>query len=272
MTASGRSCIFCGGTAGSAEHVFPNWINQVFPVGKVGRPQAELGLLERGGPQTKKTWMATGVATQTVKEVCHECNTGWMARVEGVTKPLIQPMALGAHIMLDLEQQLIVATWAVKTSMTAELVHGHDHNWPSHDRLLVMEQQRPPAHAYVAASAIETTIGPCRFVAARGQLFEGEKVIGWHHIYTIQVGTLLLQVLRTDPPIGQEAAFKYPQRAAQMEVPLFPPTIHGFFWPPPKIIDEAGFTPHTVRKGSPLDVSSHIEPEWPPQAFPQEAR
>ena len=151
---TGRLCVFCGRRAGSAEHIFANWINDVFPVLVIGEPQAVLGTLARDGDSTERRWKSTGVATQITKEVCHECNTGWMSRLEGKAKPLLTPMMTGVPTRLTLDEQITVATWATKTAMTAELVHGHDFNFSPEERRIVMTEQRPPAHVAVMASAM----------------------------------------------------------------------------------------------------------------------
>lgn len=260
---SGRTCIFCGGRAGSAEHIFPNWINQIFPVSVVGQPEAVLGTLARDREPTERRWKATGVATQTTKEVCHECNTGWMSRLETKAKPLLVPMMTGRPTALTLDEQITVATWVTKTAMIAELVHGHEFNFSPEERGIMMTEQRPPAHVAVMAGAIETDIGPCRATVARGQVVDGaNNVVAWIHVHTIQTGALICQVMRSDPPMGGEVAFKTVQFAAPIEIPLFPPT-PSFVWPPTKVLTEDRFLDHTQRIGSNIAIESFLDNQKP---------
>lgn len=260
---TGRVCVFCGGRAGSAEHIFANWINDVFPVLVVGEPQAVLGTLARDGDSTERRWKSTGVATQITKEVCHECNTGWMSRLEGKAKPLLTPMMTGVPTRLTLDEQITVATWATKTAITAELVHGHDFNFSPEERRIVMTEQRPPAHVAVMASAIETDIGPCRATVARGQVVNAtNEVVAWMHVHTVQVGTLVFQVLRSDPPMGGEVAFKTVQFAAPIEIPIFPPS-PNFSWPPKTVLTEDRFLAHTQRIGSNIAIESFLDNQKP---------
>lgn len=59
------------------------------------------------------------------REVCKDCNTGWMSRLEDKTKPLIvalaEPTADGVPLELDRDQRRTLAMWAQKTAITNEL-------------------------------------------------------------------------------------------------------------------------------------------------------
>jgi hypothetical protein len=58
-------------------------------------------------------------------EVCTKCNTGWMERLESAARPVLEPVLLGAapgtSRVLNPDQQAILATWAVKTSLLLTL-------------------------------------------------------------------------------------------------------------------------------------------------------
>ena len=69
------------------------------------------------------------------REVCTSCNTGWMEQLERAARPVLEPMLLGAapgtSRVLNPDQQAILATWAVKTSLLLTLseFRGQDHGW-----------------------------------------------------------------------------------------------------------------------------------------------
>lgn len=59
------------------------------------------------------------------REVCQDCNNGWMSRLEQTAKPLILSLVDAARdgtlLELNTEQRRILATWAQKTAITNEL-------------------------------------------------------------------------------------------------------------------------------------------------------
>ena len=75
-----RTCIFCGGPAGSEEHVFPNWLNGVLPALPDG-VKADWGYTstKTDEPLDVRAWSKPQLASEVTKSVCHDCNTGWMA-------------------------------------------------------------------------------------------------------------------------------------------------------------------------------------------------
>jgi hypothetical protein len=71
----------------------------------------------------------------TFHEVCISCNTGWMGALETAARPVLEPLLLGAapgsSLELDPDQQAVLATWAVKTSLLLVLskLRGQPHGW-----------------------------------------------------------------------------------------------------------------------------------------------
>ena len=264
----GRKCIFCGCTANSQEHTFANWLNDVFGPEEVGPTGAELF---RATPDETEvfTWTAGEIAGQTVKGVCHSCNTGWMAQLEGRAKPVLEPMVKGGVAQfLDARQQILIATWATKSAMVCERMLDGPYEFASHDRRIVMEQDRPPGHVLVYASSVQTDVGPLRFSQAAGELATTDRVPTEVilHLYTLQVGTLVLQVMRGDPPadVARTWADYMPER--DRELPLFPPLASGLYWPTKRVLNESEFLAYTRRMaglGPPplLPPGSHVWPQ-----------
>jgi hypothetical protein len=68
-------------------------------------------------------------------EVCINCNNGWMESLERDASPVLGPLLLGAapgaSRVLDPDQQAILATWSVKTSLLLALskFRGQDYGW-----------------------------------------------------------------------------------------------------------------------------------------------
>ncbi|MEI2698808.1 MAG: hypothetical protein V9E94_10835 [Microthrixaceae bacterium] len=101
-----RRCVFCGGARMSREHAIPQWVGEVLH-----------GAAGESGDWT--TWYAFGTLSENcerrhpaesnrptvvVKRVCRDCNSGWMADVEGEAKPILEPMINGKPCTLSLER------------------------------------------------------------------------------------------------------------------------------------------------------------------------
>src|SRR6478736_5958394 len=109
MVKGQRYCIFCGGVANSHEHLLPEWLRSILPSDEPGIHYREVGGITTSWE--KKAF------TETTRIVCHECNTGWMSRLEKSAKPVLTPAVarIGLPVQFDLREQWIAAQWAVKT-------------------------------------------------------------------------------------------------------------------------------------------------------------
>jgi hypothetical protein len=66
------------------------------------------------------------------------------------------------------------------------------------------------------------------------------------HFYTLQVGTLVLQVARPDPPSPQFSALAKTAYPPKGEVPVFP-SVKAFNWPPDVTLDADSFVKYISR-------------------------
>jgi hypothetical protein len=57
-----RKCIFCGNPAGSGEHVFPDWLNKVFPLDRKAQGNAEWLLRVSGAHPETRMFDAAAIA------------------------------------------------------------------------------------------------------------------------------------------------------------------------------------------------------------------
>jgi hypothetical protein len=268
-----RECIFCGERAGSGEHVFPDWLNGVYGQLEWEQLDAEVpsswsrGVQDfRSGEAQHQEWNSGQVATIRNKRICHRCNTGWMANLEGVSVPLLKPMILGHPRTLTQQEQLIAATWATKTVMVCEASMASDEGlFSQEDRRLLMEQQRPPGHLRVFAAMVEGAITPAHFGVMHMQVLHDEKPIGLMHLYTLQLHTLVLQVMRQEPPAPIERIMDPPAwDMSDSEVRLYPPTLGRFFWPPKESFTSETLDEYRTRVANPPFLQSH--PGMPPPA------
>ena len=141
-----RRCVFCGSARMPREHAIPQWVGEVLH-----------GAAGESGDWT--TWYAFGTPSENcerrhpaesnrptvvVKRVCRDCNSGWMADVEGEAKPILEPMISGKPCMLSLGDQLNVATWATKTAMVLEYMRSDLFVTTKAERRVIADDRRPP--------------------------------------------------------------------------------------------------------------------------------
>jgi hypothetical protein len=78
--------------------------------------------LKRGG--ASEVVLSDG--EMTTKTVCHDCNTGWMSRLEGQVKPILEPMFDGNPVTLDTNQQQLIAVWMTKMAFVWDSTKGRN--------------------------------------------------------------------------------------------------------------------------------------------------
>lgn len=253
-----RQCTFCGENAGNGEHIFPDWLNDVFAQVDWQTVAGETPRWSRGTQDfrtdevTEQTWGATEIASLRLKRLCESCNTGWMSDLEAISGPLLTPMILGRPHTLSQEEQITVSTWATKTVMVCEASLSDEGNFLDVDRKIVMNENRPPGHVRVFSAALEGIITPARFGVARMAVLQGDVLLGDLHLYTLQMNMLVLQVIRQEPPVSVATTFDSPNFGSDWEVRLFPPIPDdpGFFWPPAKSFDLDGLQRYVTRNDS----------------------
>jgi hypothetical protein len=113
------SCVFCGGDGKrSREHVFASWLGDLFP----DLAEAEADYFRRlvthtTDEQHQRPGRPFDVV---VRDVCVDCNTGWMARLETAAKPILTPMLQDRARVLTAVEQHTVAAWATKTMLAMQ--------------------------------------------------------------------------------------------------------------------------------------------------------
>lgn len=61
-----------------------------------------------------------GAITKKIRVVCKKCNNGWMSQLEDLAKPILTPLIVGEPIVLNRDQQRIVAEWITLKMMVSE--------------------------------------------------------------------------------------------------------------------------------------------------------
>jgi hypothetical protein len=133
-----RACIFCGAPPDSGEHILPDWLRDVLPSG-----EAVVHFRQVGGGE-RHEWERRPFREKT-QFVCEPCNTGWMSRLEGKSKPILTPpITRSGTFQLDSASQEIAATWAIKTVLVFQGTQAPQPLAPPHHFAQVREHERPP--------------------------------------------------------------------------------------------------------------------------------
>jgi hypothetical protein len=131
-------CIFCGDTnvPSSGEDVFPIWLQRkLHHYARSLHPdepplyvsygyddprgfQTDIAERTPGGHATSKEVTGERATVRKLPEVCVTCNGGWMGRLEEAAKRLMPGLIEGKPKLLAPFDQLILATWVVKTCLT----------------------------------------------------------------------------------------------------------------------------------------------------------
>lgn len=104
-----RKCLFCANVATSHEHYFPEWIYDL----ETSTPPYVLTV----GAHKPISVYRENAKT---KQVCEDCNFGWMSNLESAVSKLVGPLSRDIEFWLTVEGQTLIARWAVKTSMVLE--------------------------------------------------------------------------------------------------------------------------------------------------------
>ncbi len=244
----------------SREHIWPNWMNSVFPV-----PLAPYDVTVRQQLEGEALTVATKRAVkinERVPTVCATCNNGWMSAIENEVKPLMTPLLL-AHpgASLDPAQALLVACWAAKTVAVLEDVHGRRVT-TQEQRHLIRQHKMPPPQTHVHAAWYSGADGPVRVLRFTGEGPAGGPYEGRAAAVTGMIlGALVLIVLQSPSSsygVGHEVGCVRPDY-----VSLWPPVPTGVAWPPQVAVGRARVHQmmHDVMPGAQFPAASTIE-DW----------
>jgi hypothetical protein len=171
-------------------------------------------------------------------------NQGWMSALEIATKPILGPMLQGTQVVLTVEPQNILATWAHKTAMVFDLItkSGGSAFYRDEERnALMCNGLSTLSRTFVWLSQLAvpyeaSTIDYRMFVKVTGPDMQRDAEA---YCSTISVGTSVLQVLtlrglddieRLRPPF--DSAFWSP-----LTMSLWPIVSSALDWPPSAVMD-----------------------------------
>src|ERR1700675_4231730 len=105
-----KECAFCTETAKlSAEHLWSNWMNELFPGKKHFTNKNEHGEIVADWSSDKLDWKA--------RVVCEPCNNTWMSQTEARTKKVMTNFILGKQGPITQSCADSIAIFSFKTAV-----------------------------------------------------------------------------------------------------------------------------------------------------------
>lgn len=150
-----RTCIFCGGTKMTREHIWPEW---------AAERAAHVGALQHrshghliGSDPFDRVYEQMPYQ-QKARVVCQACNTGWMSQLENAAKPYFETMLHGRGRVIHEQAQRTLSAWAFKTCTVFVESQAKDKSViPHEDRIYLREHRQPPGNVYVLMVAYDGT-------------------------------------------------------------------------------------------------------------------
>ena len=141
-------CIFCGGTRLSKEHIWSDWLDPILPKtpehAQVLRSTYvdENPTLSRGFPPEKRVRQGS-LNQRKVRNVCQNCNNGWMSRAVSQARPLASAMIHGRDLSILTRGQSELSLWLTILVTTAEFLDRRHMSITDSERTSIYKNQIP---------------------------------------------------------------------------------------------------------------------------------
>lgn len=232
-------CIFCGreGKA-TREHLWPRWAQGT--LGDDDRNKSVRHSIEpHDEPHT--IWDAP-LFSATLKDVCRDCNSGWMSRIEAEAKTYAEPLIKGEEgNLIDPDAQWAIARWAYLKVLLFERIDKRQRLLPAkcyremYEASLLDEPTLPVNMIVLIAAHDGQRYGQyAHRLLADADTREPELFIG-----TITIQHLVVQVIEDVADDGEVKAFQHDKRIAGHEARIWPFS-QTFEWPPGLALSDAG--------------------------------
>ena len=221
------------------EHAYPRWLGRLLGISGAS-PVIYSTSSKRNIRQAPEIDLA-------IREVCADCNNGWLHDLERAFRAVMSGPILGLPLTVPMpvEVQLVVATWAVKTWLLLEQVWGAMRGGTGASPMKMLQYMRennePPPGTVVWIGAIE--IGSRRLRAAIGSMpvqSPSKPPFGVLGVFTI--GSVLFNVYVPaffgDAPIPK-TMYNLGLAANPYLIQIWPHEVEEVGWPPEGILPEA---------------------------------
>lgn len=228
--------MFCGSRDNlTKEHVYPRWLYRAMGVGGT----VQIVRNTDGKDEVIRSARAFDV---TVREVCRECNNGWLNDLEQAFRTAMLP-ALQGHTRpptsLGIGSQEVVATWAIKTWLLAERaahqIRGGSVESPG-TLLHLRREHAPPKTTQVWLGAVRVSDNTFTWLSSLSVRDTAGRSRGTVGAFT--VGAVVFVIYGPmRPPDGVRG--RYVKIGGDALVQVWPHEIDEARWPPPTILTPA---------------------------------
>lgn len=236
-------CIFCEAGGLTKEHIWPDWLKMLFP--KTPKSRHTFGVIQpsivAGIPKLEQRDRQGHSGTVKVRVVCEHCNTDWLSVLENRAKPILMHMIRGERSRLGPEDLNTLATWAAKTSMTAECKQPRPDGTTQEERIFPMRKNRPPPHWFVWVATYNCTgWNELTMFQSRGNLQTSairSPNADVHYIQatTFGMGRVIFHIIGTTCP-ESEANFRERENGGLIRIwPSYPRSV---LWTPATILTD----------------------------------
>jgi len=243
------TCIFCGGFGLSKEHLFSDWLRELFPRTRDDKHALARLISWAPRPTFHQSVKQGHSGSRKIRKVCGRCNSGWVSLIDGAAKKIAIPLINGAAVELTREDCRALAAWFAKLAMVADAMDIRTMVVPQADRDWMRQQSLPPIRWEVWIGfyegsewrelAMQHHSGILNFAA----IGDPEALSGYVNSATFGLGNLLAHV------IGSED-FEIDLGTGARIMRRIWPAIDPLTWPLPHSItdDEAGAIARSLRE------------------------
>jgi hypothetical protein len=227
------NCIFCDNPAGSAEHLWPDWVHEFIKTN--GIQLIALRVRINDEPEAIEFDLEKKMET-----VCHNCNNTWMSQIEQKNRPRFLKMLKNEPLSLDPGGMKIITEWAVLKSMILESErpqHGKELFYTTEERIAFREHRQIPARTRVWVGALDEFHVGGHTTDFTIMVNGGKTRVGTGCVNTIYMGYFVCQVVTKHflpevqadqiPPIDPP-----PGISNSRLIQIHPPVVKKAEWPP----------------------------------------
>jgi len=235
------TCIFCGATPTTREHVFSEWTHALMGPREKLRAQQFLSFQHPDRTDFTDDLRFPGpLRDWQIKCVCEtKCNNGWMREIENAAIPVMTPLIGGQQTILSPADQKFIATWAV-----LKVTVAHHNFIPPVKRKQFASKREPQAEWSV-------WIGYCpghepspawdsRPFTLRKPKEPGGLGSPNCHASTLILNQLLIHVVNIEKDFSLGWTFRGRGGSALTGniIPIWPPTNISVHWPPRPLTEQ----------------------------------
>ena len=140
MAKSPGRCIFCTGFHLTKEHLFADWLREIFP-----RSESDthtMGVAE--GTPWRIIQRQGHSGSKKIRTVCKRCNSGWISAVDDAAKYVATPLIRGEPSVITPDMQRVLAGWFAKIAAVADSRNRRRSVVTQPQRTWIMDRQEPP--------------------------------------------------------------------------------------------------------------------------------